>query len=209
MHPYHLIIHTPPLAKINFSYSILFHLTTSYFSYFGGKKGISRNKTSFFLLMACCCAPCTHPFVNHICSGSRWESDRHCIELRRGCLIGLRNIGVCIYDVCPSAPGPLISYLIYGQSMVCLIWTSVILSGPFLPRLHIPYRTVSLNTPLQIVIIPISDTCCLCFGHGKAFVRTLAVCWFPQQLMAETLPHFIICLIECHLISICLACWWN
>ena len=41
-------------AKINFSYSILFHLTTSYSSYFGGKKGISRNKTSFFLLMTCC-----------------------------------------------------------------------------------------------------------------------------------------------------------
>src|SRR6267142_1871664 len=38
-------------AKINFSYSILFHLTTPYSSYFGGKKGISRNKTSFFLLM--------------------------------------------------------------------------------------------------------------------------------------------------------------
>jgi len=38
-------------AKINFSYAILFHLTTSYSSYFGGKKGISRNKTSFFLLM--------------------------------------------------------------------------------------------------------------------------------------------------------------
>src|SRR6266850_6283493 len=38
-------------AKINFSYPILFHLTTSYSSYFGGKKGISRNKTSFFLLM--------------------------------------------------------------------------------------------------------------------------------------------------------------
>ena len=38
-------------AKINFSYSILFHLATSYSSYFGGKKGISRNKTSFFLLM--------------------------------------------------------------------------------------------------------------------------------------------------------------
>ena len=41
----------PTSAKINFSYSILFHLTTSYSSYFGGKKGISRNKTSFFLLM--------------------------------------------------------------------------------------------------------------------------------------------------------------
>src|SRR6267142_844682 len=40
-------------AKINISYSILFNLTTSYFSYFGGKKGISRNKTSFFLLMLC------------------------------------------------------------------------------------------------------------------------------------------------------------
>jgi len=37
--------------KINFSYSILFHLATSYSSYFGGKKGISRNKTSFFFLM--------------------------------------------------------------------------------------------------------------------------------------------------------------
>src|SRR6266850_3383565 len=38
-------------AKINISYFILFNLTTSYSSYFGGKKGISRNKTSFFLLM--------------------------------------------------------------------------------------------------------------------------------------------------------------
>src|SRR6267142_1363332 len=38
-------------AKINISYSILFNLNTSYSSYFGGKKGISRNKTSFFLLM--------------------------------------------------------------------------------------------------------------------------------------------------------------
>src|SRR6267142_3994219 len=43
--------HTMTSAKINISYSILFHLTTSYSSYFGGKKGISRNKTSFFLLM--------------------------------------------------------------------------------------------------------------------------------------------------------------
>src|SRR6267142_3576378 len=42
---------TDTSAKINISYSILFHLTTSYSSYFGGKKGISRNKTSFFLLM--------------------------------------------------------------------------------------------------------------------------------------------------------------
>ena len=42
---------TTPSEKINFSYSILLHLTTSYSSYFGGKKGISRNKTSFFLLM--------------------------------------------------------------------------------------------------------------------------------------------------------------
>src|SRR6266850_1235859 len=41
----------PASAKINISYSILFNLTTSYSSYFGGKKGISRNKTSFFLLM--------------------------------------------------------------------------------------------------------------------------------------------------------------
>ena len=38
-------------AKINISYSILFNLTTSYSSYFGGKKGISRNKTSLFLLI--------------------------------------------------------------------------------------------------------------------------------------------------------------
>ena len=30
----------------------LFHLTTSYSSYFRGKEGISRNKTSIFLLMA-------------------------------------------------------------------------------------------------------------------------------------------------------------
>src|SRR6266850_2263731 len=66
-------------AKINISYFILFNLTTSYSSYFGGKKGISRNKTSFFLLMIvvviviivvtsslslllCCCCHC-HVFV--------------------------------------------------------------------------------------------------------------------------------------------------
>ena len=41
-------------ANINFSYSILFHLTTSYSSYFGGKKGISRNKTSFFYWCMSC-----------------------------------------------------------------------------------------------------------------------------------------------------------
>src|SRR6266850_2221086 len=52
---------TATSAKINISYSILFNLTTSYSSYFRGKKGISRNKTSFFLLMQmthhchCCC----------------------------------------------------------------------------------------------------------------------------------------------------------
>jgi|SRR6266850_4218210 len=39
------------LEKINFSYYILLHLITSYSSYFEGKKGISGNKTSFFLLM--------------------------------------------------------------------------------------------------------------------------------------------------------------
>ena len=47
----HLLLCTAS-AKINISYSILFNLTTSYSSYFGGKKGISWNKTSFFLLMA-------------------------------------------------------------------------------------------------------------------------------------------------------------
>jgi len=52
-HGYKTTSKVAPLAseKINFSYSILFNLTTSYSSYFGGKKGISRNKTSFFLLM--------------------------------------------------------------------------------------------------------------------------------------------------------------
>jgi len=34
--------------KINFSYYILLYLITSYSTYFGGKKGISGNKTSFF-----------------------------------------------------------------------------------------------------------------------------------------------------------------
>jgi len=48
-----LVVSTSPQAsaKINISYSILFNLTTSYSSYSEGKKGISRNKTSFFLLM--------------------------------------------------------------------------------------------------------------------------------------------------------------
>jgi len=53
-HLHHCIVMVLSLlssAKINFSYSILFNLTTSYSSYFRGKKGISRNKTSFFLLM--------------------------------------------------------------------------------------------------------------------------------------------------------------
>jgi len=47
----HMLACQPTSAKINISYSILFNLTTSYSSYFRGKKGISRNKTSFFLLM--------------------------------------------------------------------------------------------------------------------------------------------------------------
>src|SRR6267142_1799700 len=42
---------SPASEKINFSYYILLHLITSYSSYFGGMKGISGNKTSFFLLM--------------------------------------------------------------------------------------------------------------------------------------------------------------
>jgi len=37
--------------KINFSYSILLHLTTSYSSYVEGKKEISRNKMILFFLM--------------------------------------------------------------------------------------------------------------------------------------------------------------
>ena len=49
--PLSLLLLPSTSAKINISYSILFNLTTSYSFYFGGKKGISRNKTSFFLLM--------------------------------------------------------------------------------------------------------------------------------------------------------------
>src|SRR6266850_7721842 len=48
------------------SYSILFHLTTSYSSYFGGKKGISRNKTSFFLLMGTSRAASSVSFFTYI-----------------------------------------------------------------------------------------------------------------------------------------------
>src|SRR6266850_1957342 len=43
---------------------ILLHLITSYSSYFRGKKGISENKTSFFLLMLC--APCPDS-PTHLC----------------------------------------------------------------------------------------------------------------------------------------------
>src|SRR6267142_1674870 len=43
---------------------ILLHLITSYSSYFRGKKGISGNKTSFFLLMLC--APCPDS-PTHLC----------------------------------------------------------------------------------------------------------------------------------------------
>jgi len=50
-HIYSIELFASTSAKINISYSILFNLTTSYSSYFEGKKGISRNKTSFFLLM--------------------------------------------------------------------------------------------------------------------------------------------------------------
>jgi len=46
-----VVLSLPSSEKINFSYYILLHLITSYSSYFGGKKGISGNKTSFFLLM--------------------------------------------------------------------------------------------------------------------------------------------------------------
>ena len=56
-------------AKINISYSILFNLTTSYSSYFKGKKGISRNKTSFFLLM--CLRPA--PFVRLFWKGQNGQ----------------------------------------------------------------------------------------------------------------------------------------
>ena len=58
-------------AKINISYSILFNLTTSYFSYFGGKKGISRNKTSFFLLMGAVKQICCFPIWEGVCSDSK------------------------------------------------------------------------------------------------------------------------------------------
>jgi len=53
--PYHhhcihkLYIVTP--RNIRKNQLFLLHLITSYSSYFGGKKGISGNKTSFFLLM--------------------------------------------------------------------------------------------------------------------------------------------------------------
>src|SRR6266850_8329654 len=71
-------------AKINISYSILFNLTTSYSSYFGGKKGISRNKTSFFLLMlsvGCVCKPdkgCCRYVWNTVCDAKRslWKTLR-------------------------------------------------------------------------------------------------------------------------------------
>src|SRR6266850_640472 len=59
-------------AKINISYSILFNLTTSYSSYFGGKKRISRNKTIFFLLML----PCHHCIVVVTLSPCRLQ---HCV----------------------------------------------------------------------------------------------------------------------------------
>ena len=40
-----------PIDLIRKNQLFLLHLITSYSSYFGGKKGISGNKTSFFLLM--------------------------------------------------------------------------------------------------------------------------------------------------------------
>src|SRR6266850_1844177 len=40
-----VVLSLPSSEKINFSYYILLHLITSYSSYFGGKKGISGNKT--------------------------------------------------------------------------------------------------------------------------------------------------------------------
>ena len=46
----HLVRQSCASEKINFSYYILLHLITSHSSYFEGKKGISGNKTSFFLL---------------------------------------------------------------------------------------------------------------------------------------------------------------
>jgi len=65
-----IYIQKKPSAKINISYSILFNLTTSYSSYYRGKKGINRNKTSFFLLMAsirgCVYTNIKHQWSDHI-----------------------------------------------------------------------------------------------------------------------------------------------
>src|SRR6266850_6515618 len=69
--------HTPTSAKINISYSILFNLTTSYSSYFGCKKGISRNKTSFFLLMK------QDPMFRRCC---RHKTHQHCWHHLAQCL---------------------------------------------------------------------------------------------------------------------------
>ena len=54
--------------KFNFSYYILLHLITSYSSYFGGKKGISGDKTGFFftdvaIATASTCHPCTNSLI--------------------------------------------------------------------------------------------------------------------------------------------------
>src|SRR6267142_2585593 len=66
----------PSSAKINISYSILFHLTTSYSSYLGGKKGISRNKTSFFLLMFPRSCPSTSMMLGNGLKRSRCSPTR-------------------------------------------------------------------------------------------------------------------------------------
>src|SRR6266850_2543908 len=97
---------TSSSAKINFSYSILFNLTTSYSSYFGGKKGISRNKTSFFLLMLSC-SPLSvfgkFAKVQHFDSRSVLSQCSCCLHLGHSIVACHHNLSLI---VCPACGGP-------------------------------------------------------------------------------------------------------
>ena len=105
-------------AKINISYSILFNLTTSYSSYFGGKKGISRNKTSFFLLM-------------HLHSLFLWL-----FTILRLCMCNLIRHGFTLWLECDSS---FLNLPLLVKSKVIMVY--------FIEHIHTLHSISTLNVP--------------------------------------------------------------
>ena len=65
------------------------------------------------------------------------------------------------------------------------------------------------NTPLQTDTRPIPWMCFLCFMHGDALVKTLAVCSGSQQLLKHTTLSCTKLHTQCQHIVMCLDFLWN